>query len=172
LRSPSATATAGTSRGTLDEPEAPRRHRRSHRTHRWPFRRGAAGWALAGEAHGGNPISYAFARGDTWFAAIGDVNDAGRWLISLEYDSRRPVRVVSPELGLDETIAANLDFRGETPTFPVAEVGVDGPTDAELVRWGSELARIEGLGGGETVEVALVRPIGGGGARKRIRLGR
>jgi DNA replication and repair protein RecF len=43
-------------------------------------------------------------------------------------------------------------------------------TDAELVRWGSELARIEGLAGGETVEVALVRPIGGGGARKRIRV--
>ena len=43
-------------------------------------------------------------------------------------------------------------------------------TDAELVRWGSELARIEGLAGGETVEVALVRPIGGSGARKRIRV--
>jgi DNA replication and repair protein RecF len=43
-------------------------------------------------------------------------------------------------------------------------------TDAELVRWGSELARIEGVAGGETVEVALVRPTGGSGARKRIRV--
>jgi DNA replication and repair protein RecF len=43
-------------------------------------------------------------------------------------------------------------------------------TDAELVRWGSELARIEGLAGAETVEVALVRPAGGSGARKRIRV--
>jgi DNA replication and repair protein RecF len=42
--------------------------------------------------------------------------------------------------------------------------------DAELVRWGSELARIEGVAGAETVEVALVRPVGGGGARKRIRV--
>jgi DNA replication and repair protein RecF len=59
-------------------------------------------------------------------------------------------------------------------------------SDGELVRWGSELARIEGLAGRETIEVALVRPAGsgavGGGpggsasggastsARKRIRV--
>jgi DNA replication and repair protein RecF len=49
-------------------------------------------------------------------------------------------------------------------------------TDGELVRWGSELARIEGQVGAETVEVALVRPPGapgapvGSGARKRIRV--
>ena len=43
-------------------------------------------------------------------------------------------------------------------------------TDGELVRWGQELARIEGLAGAETVEVALVRPIAGAGARKRIRV--
>ena len=55
---------------------------------------------------------------------------SGRWLISLEYDSRRPLHVTSPELGLDATIAANLDFRGETPTFPVGEVSTDGPVDA------------------------------------------
>jgi DNA replication and repair protein RecF len=43
-------------------------------------------------------------------------------------------------------------------------------TDGELVRWGSELARVEGLAGAETVEVALVRPTGATGARKRIRV--
>jgi DNA replication and repair protein RecF len=43
-------------------------------------------------------------------------------------------------------------------------------TDGELVRWGSELARVEGLAGAETVEVALVRPTGASGARKRIRV--
>ncbi|HZC33253.1 MAG TPA: DNA replication/repair protein RecF [Candidatus Bathyarchaeia archaeon] len=51
-------------------------------------------------------------------------------------------------------------------------------TDGELVRWGSELARVEGLAGRETIEVALVRPTpggpsgsaSGGGARKRIRV--
>lgn len=39
------------------------------------FRRGPAGWSLAAEAHLGNPISYALARGDTWFAAL----DHGHW---------------------------------------------------------------------------------------------
>src|SRR5829696_7524507 len=43
-------------------------------------------------------------------------------------------------------------------------------TDAELVRWGSELTRIEGISGPETIEVALVRPAGGASARKRIRV--
>ncbi|MDQ3127180.1 MAG: DNA replication/repair protein RecF [Chloroflexota bacterium] len=48
-------------------------------------------------------------------------------------------------------------------------------TDTELVRWGSELTRVEGRAGAETVEVAIVRPAGavagpGSGARKRIRV--
>ena len=43
-------------------------------------------------------------------------------------------------------------------------------TDAELVRWGGDLARIEGLAGAETIEVAFARPPGGSGARKRIRV--
>src|SRR5215218_5484490 len=34
--------------------------------------------------------------------------------------------------------------------------------DGELVRWGTELARIEGRAGPETIEVALVRPPGSG----------
>lgn len=66
-------------------------------------------------------------------ATIGlEIPEAGRWLISLEYDSRRPLIVTSPDLGLDATVEANLDFRGETPTFPVAEVRVDDPVDAEV----------------------------------------
>ncbi len=60
------------------------------------------------------------------------IPEAGRWLISLEYDSRRPLHVSSPELDLDTTVEANLDFRGETPTFPVGEIRVDGPTDATV----------------------------------------
>lgn len=43
-------------------------------------------------------------------------------------------------------------------------------SDGELVRWGSDLARVEGVAGAETVEVALVRPTAGAGARKRIRV--
>ena len=61
-----------------------------------------------------------------------EIPEPGRWLVSLEYDSRRPLRVSSPALGIDTTIAANLDFRGETPTFPVATVKVDEPAEATV----------------------------------------
>ena len=44
-------------------------------------------------------------------------------------------------------------------------------TDAELIRWGADVARVEGQAGPETIEVALSRSgIGGSGARKRIRV--
>jgi DNA replication and repair protein RecF len=53
-------------------------------------------------------------------------------------------------------------------------------TDTELIRWGADLARVEGVArlegpvGAETIEVALVRPgsivAGGGSGRKRIRV--
>jgi DNA replication and repair protein RecF len=46
-------------------------------------------------------------------------------------------------------------------------------TDAELIRWGADLARIEGRAGTDAIEVALVRPgseAAASGARKRIRV--
>ncbi|HUQ44474.1 MAG TPA: DNA replication/repair protein RecF [Candidatus Limnocylindria bacterium] len=46
-------------------------------------------------------------------------------------------------------------------------------TDAELVRWGADVARVEGRAGEDSIEVALVRPgsiAAAGGARKRIRV--
>jgi len=46
-------------------------------------------------------------------------------------------------------------------------------TDAELIRWGADLARVEGVLGAEALEVALVRPgspMAAEGARKRIRV--
>jgi DNA replication and repair protein RecF len=46
-------------------------------------------------------------------------------------------------------------------------------TDAELIRWGSDVARIEGRAGADEIEVALVRPgsaAAATGARKRIRV--
>jgi len=46
-------------------------------------------------------------------------------------------------------------------------------TDAELIRWGSDVARIAGRLGNEEMEVALVRPgsaAAASGARKRIRI--
>jgi len=81
----------------------------------------AEGWAPEAEASDGSPASQVL-----------EIPSAGRWLISLAYDSRRPLRVTSPGLDLETTVAANLDFRGATPTFPVAEVEVDGPQAAEV----------------------------------------
>ncbi len=46
-------------------------------------------------------------------------------------------------------------------------------TDAELIRWGADVARVEGLVGADALELALVRPgsaAAAGGARKRIRV--
>ncbi|HSL34388.1 MAG TPA: AAA family ATPase, partial [Candidatus Limnocylindrales bacterium] len=43
-------------------------------------------------------------------------------------------------------------------------------SEGELIRWGADLARIEGVAGPESIEVALVRTASGGGARKRIRV--
>jgi DNA replication and repair protein RecF len=46
-------------------------------------------------------------------------------------------------------------------------------TDAELIRWGADVARIEGRSGDDQIEVALVRPgsaAAASGARKRIRV--
>jgi len=46
-------------------------------------------------------------------------------------------------------------------------------TDTELIRWGADIARIEGHAGEDAIEVALVRPgsmAAAGGARKRIRV--
>jgi DNA replication and repair protein RecF len=46
-------------------------------------------------------------------------------------------------------------------------------TESELIRWGSDVARVEGAVGSETLDVALVRPgtpTAVGGRRKRIRV--
>jgi DNA replication and repair protein RecF len=46
-------------------------------------------------------------------------------------------------------------------------------TDAELIRWGADVARVEGRLGDDSIEVALVRPgsmAAASGARKRIRV--
>jgi len=86
-----------------------------------PVIAGAGGWSPSDEPTEGAPASQTL-----------DLPAAGRYLISLEYDSRRPLRVSAPDLGLDVALAANLDFRGETPTFPVAELSVERPTVADV----------------------------------------
>lgn len=81
----------------------------------------AEGWKPSATASDGSPASQRIT-----------LAQPGRWLISLEYDSRRPLRVSAPKLGLDETIPANLDFRGETPAFPVGIVDTGRSVSAEV----------------------------------------
>ncbi len=42
---------------------------------------------------------------------------AGRWEISIQYDSTRPIRIRAP--GLDATLPGNLDYRGSVPFYAV-----------------------------------------------------
>jgi hypothetical protein len=47
----------------------------------------------------------------------------GRWEISLQYDATQPLRVSAP--GFAAALAANLDYRGSVPYYPVGELTVD-----------------------------------------------
>ena len=79
------------------------------------------GWTPSDTATDGAPATHEL-----------EIPEPGRWLISLEYDSRRPLHVTSASSASMTTVPANLDFRGESPTSRSAEVRVDGPTDAEV----------------------------------------
>ncbi len=63
--------------------------------------------------------------------------DQGRWLISLQYDSRRPLQVSAPGYDLDVELPANLDFRvtpeSATPFYPVGEVELQSAAEVEIV---------------------------------------
>lgn len=64
--------------------------------------------------------------------------EQGRWLISLQYDSRRPlrVRVRGGAVELEAELDANLDFRvapgSATPFFPVGEIELDEAATVEV----------------------------------------
>jgi hypothetical protein len=47
----------------------------------------------------------------------------GRWEISLQYDATQPLRVSAA--GFNETVPANLDYRGSVPYYPVGELTVN-----------------------------------------------
>ncbi len=46
----------------------------------------------------------------------------GRWLISIQYDSTRALRIRAP--GMDATLPANLDYRGSVPFHAAGRLGV------------------------------------------------
>ena len=82
----------------------------------------ADGWEPDDEPTDGSPV-------DADARASG-----GRPLADLARVRQPPAAPASalPSSTSTTTVAANLDFRGETPTFPVAEVEVDGRTEAEV----------------------------------------
>lgn len=90
----------------------------------------AGAWSPSAEAEPGRP------------AMLELELEPGRWLISLSYDSRRPLRVSSPQLGLDDEVVANLDFRGPSPLFPVEEVEVERRTAATITVEVAEMSTI------------------------------
>jgi hypothetical protein len=48
----------------------------------------------------------------------------GRWALSLQYDSTRPLTVSAP--GLDQVLPANLDYRGSVPFYPAGTLQASG----------------------------------------------
>ena len=61
-----------------------------------------------------------------------EIPEAGRWVISLEYDSRRPLHVSSPQLGLDDVDRGQPRLPRRDADVPGRRGRVDGPTDAEV----------------------------------------
>ncbi len=70
---------------------------------------------------------------------------AGRWELSLEYDSSRPLILRSA--GTRTKLPANLDYRGTSPYFPAGRVRSDGKNPIQVrveVHEGNLLARLIG----------------------------
>src|SRR6185369_9019531 len=103
----------------------------------------------------------------------GEVNAPGR-LRSISIQGLRSYASLDARFGGGPQLIVGPNAAGKTTLLEAIVLLAWGrshrtSTDGELVRWGQELARIEGVAGAETVEVALVRPADGPGARKRIR---
>jgi len=92
----------------------------------------------------------------------------------------RGYRALELELGPGPHLLHGPNAAGKTSLLEAIVVLASGrshrtPTDAEMIRWGADMARVEGVidggsaGGGSTLEVALLRE-GSGGQRKRIRV--
>jgi hypothetical protein len=62
--------------------------------------------------------------------------ERGTWLLSLQYDSRRPLRVSAPEVGLDAVLPANLDFRvtpeSATPFYPIGVIELEREAEVRI----------------------------------------
>jgi DNA replication and repair protein RecF len=100
---------------------------------------------------------------------------ADRTLVSIDVRDLRSYRELQASFGPGPQLIVGPNAAGKTTLLEAIVLLAWGRShrtaaDGELVRWGSDLARVEGTAGHETIEVALVRPGAATGARKRIRV--
>jgi len=116
--------------------------------------------------------------GATAGAGIGTLGLVGASLDSLRLTDLRAYSTLDVAFGPGPHLVWGPNAAGKTSLLEAMVVLARGSshrttTDAELVRWGSDVARIEGRAGADEIEVALVRPgsaAAAGGARKRLRV--
>ena len=103
---------------------------------------------------------------------------AGATLQTLRLTDLRSYSAFEVDFGLGPHLVWGPNAAGKTSLLEAMVVLARGgshrtTTDAELIRWGADVTRIEGRAGTDEVEVALVRPgsaAAATGARKRIRV--
>jgi DNA replication and repair protein RecF len=111
-------------------------------------------------------------------AGTGTLGLVGAALDELRLNDLRSYAVLVARFGPGPQLVWGPNAAGKTSLLEAIVVLARGSshrttTDAELVRWGADIARIEGRGGGDEIEVALVRPgsaAAASGARKRVRV--
>src|SRR6476469_5210335 len=98
------------------------------------------------------------------------------FLSALTIDGLRSYRSLEAAFGPGPQLIVGPNAAGKTTLLEAIVLLAWGRShrtsaDGELVRWGTELARVEGRLGADTVEVAIVRSGANGSAgRKRIRI--
>jgi DNA replication and repair protein RecF len=117
--------------------------------------------------------------GATAGAGIGTLGLVGATLDALRLTDLRAYSTLEVAFGPGPHLVWGPNAAGKTSLLEAMVVLARGSshrttTDAELVRWGSDVARIEGRAGADEIEVALVRPgsaaAAASGARKRLRV--
>jgi DNA replication and repair protein RecF len=116
--------------------------------------------------------------GATAGAGIGTLGLVGASLDTLRLTDLRSYASLDARFGPGPHLVWGPNAAGKTSLVEAMVVLARGgshrtTTDAELIRWGADAARIEGRSGDEAVDVTLVRPgseAAASGARKRIRV--
>jgi DNA replication and repair protein RecF len=116
--------------------------------------------------------------GATAGAGIGTLGLVGTTLDTLRLTDLRSYATLEAGFGPGPHLVWGPNAAGKTSLLEAMVVLARGgshrtTTDSELVRWGADVARLEGRSGSDEIEVALVRPgspAAATGARKRVRV--